>query len=73
MHEDGDDDDASKRIVDLTRSRDRGPGLNLGMQATIGMGLRAMYDELKDQPLPDRLLELIARLDKTRTDGSHEG
>jgi hypothetical protein len=73
MHEDGDDDGAPERIVDLTRSRDRRPGLNLGMQATIGMGLRAMYDELKDQPLPDRLLDLIARLDEKRTDSSHEG
>lgn len=73
MHGDGEDDDASGRIVDLNRSRDGGPGLSLGMQATIGMGLRAMYEELKDQPLPDRLLDLIAKLDEKRTDRFHEG
>jgi hypothetical protein len=73
MHDDGDDDDASGRVVDMCKSRDRRPALGLGMQATIGVGLRAMYDELKEQPLPDRLLELIAQLDEKRTDGTHEG
>jgi hypothetical protein len=73
MHKDGEEDCASERVVDLSDPRTRGPGLSLRMQAAIGLGLRAMYDELKDQPLPDRLLDLIAKLEEKRTDDTHEG
>ncbi len=33
-------------------------------QQRIGMSLRAMYDELVEQPLPDRFVELLAQLDQ---------
>jgi Anti-sigma factor NepR len=34
-------------------------------QAAIGARLRAFYDGLVDQPLPDRLVELMAKLDSS--------
>jgi hypothetical protein len=33
-------------------------------QQRIGMSLRAMYDELVEQPLPSRFVELLTRLDQ---------
>ena len=40
------------------------PGLDRAVQARIGDQLRAMYDTLMQQPIPDRLAELLDRLDK---------
>lgn len=43
--------------------------LDSGSQKRIGDQLRAMYDELMQQPVPDRFRELLDQLDKKR-DGS---
>ena len=40
------------------------PGLDRGIQDHIGVKLRAMYDELKGQPVPDRFVELLGNLDR---------
>jgi hypothetical protein len=44
-------------------------------QARIGAGLQAMYSELLRQPIPDRLLALIAQLDRkdSPAGGGNEG
>jgi hypothetical protein len=34
-----------------------------GVEAHIGAKLKAMYDEVVAQPIPDRLLDLLSRLD----------
>lgn len=34
------------------------------MQAFIGRQLRAVYDDIAKQPVPDRFLELMQQLDK---------
>lgn len=34
----------------------------------IGRQLRALYDEVANQPVPDRFLDLIARLDEKSQD-----
>jgi hypothetical protein len=34
-----------------------------GIEAHIGAKLKAMYDEVLAQPIPDRLLDLLSRLD----------
>ena len=39
------------------------PTLDRNIQARIGDNLRAMYDELLRQPVPDRFKELIGELD----------
>jgi hypothetical protein len=40
------------------------PKLDSGSQKRIGDQLRAMYDELMQQPVPDRFKELLDQLDK---------
>lgn len=51
-------------------------GLNPEIQARIGHQLRAMYDDVVRQGVPDRFAELIRKLDvpgETPTSGSTEG
>ena len=38
------------------------PALDRTIQSAIGDQLRAMYDELLEQPVPDRFKELLDRL-----------
>ncbi|MCJ8142766.1 hypothetical protein MKI84_07530 [Ancylobacter sp. A5.8] len=42
------------------------PGTTLGsdIQAKIGQHLRAMYDDVVRQGVPDRFLDLLSRLDE---------
>ncbi len=47
------------------------PKLDSGSQQRIGDQLRAMYDELMQQPVPDRFKELLAQLDNEN--GGKEG
>jgi hypothetical protein len=47
------------------------PKLDSSSQKRIGDQLRAMYDELMQQPVPDRFRELLDQLDKKN--GSKEG
>lgn len=42
------------------------PSLDRGVQSRIGDHLRAMYDELLQQPVPDRFHALLAKLDEKR-------
>src|SRR3712207_6986176 len=60
----------------LFRSLATDPKLDSGSQKRIGDQLRAMYDELMQQPVPDRFRELLDQLDKkdrksTRLNSSH--
>jgi hypothetical protein len=50
-------------------------GLAPHIQARIGAGLQAMYSELLRQPIPDKLLTLLAELEQkdTPTGGGNEG
>jgi len=43
-------------------------GLNAEIQARIGHQLRAMYDDVVRQGVPDRFAELIRRLDGPESD-----
>ncbi|ACA17165.1 hypothetical protein M446_2726 [Methylobacterium sp. 4-46] len=40
------------------------PGLDRLTQGRLGSHLRAMYDELVQQPIPERFVELLASLDQ---------
>jgi hypothetical protein len=42
------------------------PQPNARIQEAIGEGLRAMYDSLKAEPIPDHILELLLKLDKPK-------
>ena len=41
------------------------PKLDRGIQTRIGDQLRAMYDDLMEQPVPDRFKDLLAKLEQT--------
>jgi Anti-sigma factor NepR len=55
----------------LTTS-DSGPGLDRAVQARIGDNLRAMYDELLQQPVPDRFRDLLGQLEQPREGSEHK-
>lgn len=40
------------------------PGLDRAIQARIGDNLRAMYDDLLQQPVPDRFKDLLGQLEQ---------
>ncbi len=44
------------------------PKLDRTTQTRIGDQLRAMYDDLMQQPVPDRFAELLGRLDQRGPD-----
>ena len=48
---------------DQTSVKAQDPGLDRAVQARIGDRLRAMYDNLAEEPVPDRLAEILKRLD----------
>jgi hypothetical protein len=73
MHVAGDEENTTEPVVAFFRARCDVPPLEPGSKERIGAGLRAMYTELKGQPLPDRFLELIDRLDRKARGGIHEG
>ncbi len=49
-------------------SEDAPPALDRVVQSRIGDHLRAMYDDLTRQPVPDRFRDLLARLDERERD-----
>jgi len=48
-------------------------GLNAEIQSRIGHQLRAMYDDIVRQGVPDRFAELIRKLDVPNPDPQVEG
>jgi hypothetical protein len=44
-------------------AKPRSGGLDRQVQAKIGQQLRAMYDEVVDQGVPDRFVDLLKKLD----------
>jgi hypothetical protein len=59
------EDEHSERVVQ--------PALNRSVQAQLGQRLRHFYETLAlgEQPVPDRFIEIINRLDQTRLDQGH--
>lgn len=63
--------------VDARKSADRhdskaggaaskpGKGMSPDLQAHIGRQVRAMFDEVADEPVPDHLLRLLQDLDQS--------
>jgi hypothetical protein len=46
-----------------TNSQESDPKVAPEIQDAIGQGLRAMYESLKAEPLPDRFVQLLMQLD----------
>ena len=56
---------SSPKVSDSSSSKNPSePALDRAIQSRIGDQLRAMYDQLAEQPVPDRFLELLGQLDK---------
>ena len=55
---------AEPPLSDQTRPADRG-GLSDHTRNRLAAQLRAMYDTVAQQPIPDRFAELIAKLDSS--------
>ncbi len=55
---------APGKVVPLRSAGAAHPALDRGIQGHIGAKLRAMYDDLAQQPVPDRFTELLASLDR---------
>ena len=51
-----------------TSTQDSDPKVAPEIKDAIGHGLRAMYESLKAEPLPDRLVQLLKQLDTTDQD-----
>ncbi|GJE26129.1 NepR family anti-sigma factor [Methylobacterium organophilum] len=47
--------------------RTRSRGMEEQTQKRIGIHLRALYDSVVEQPIPDRFKDLIARLDDSES------
>ena len=45
-------------------------GLNREIQTKIGQQLRAMYDDVVQEGVPDRITDLLKRLDKPSDEGT---
>ncbi len=57
----------AEELISETTLNDRlssDPKLDKATQSRIGDQLRAMYDGLLDQPVPDRFRDLLAKLDQ---------
>ena len=67
---DGEDEDRASAQVLPFDIPDSSSLLSPGIQARIGAGLRAVYAELKEQPLPERLTDLIRQLEAVRGGGA---
>lgn len=53
-----------------TNAAKTGPALNRDIQVKIGQQLRAAYDDIVDQGVPDRFVELLRDLEReSRKDG----
>ena len=46
-----------------------GPALNRDIQTKIGQQLRAIYDDVVDQGVPDRFVELLRNLEREKGKG----
>lgn len=61
---------AVRMIPEMTASTDPTgePVLDRAVQERIGTHLRAMYDGLMQQPVPDRFAELLGKLERRSED-----
>ena len=62
--------DESKRTVNKPEpDTGRAAALDERLQAHIGVQLKSMYDSYLNEPIPDRLVELLEKLDQVSKTG----
>jgi len=47
------------------------PRIGPDLQDRLGRQLRAMYDQMRSEPMPERILDLLRRLDQTEPKPPH--
>ena len=47
------------------------PRIGPDLQDRLGRQLRAMYDQMRSEPIPERALDLLKRLDQTEPQPPH--
>ena len=47
------------------------PRISPDLQDRLGRQLRAMYDQMRSEPMPERILDLLKRLDQTEPKPPH--
>lgn len=52
------------KMNELSATRSRRPEDGLGPTSDIGAKLRAFYGAVQDQPIPDKFLDLLEKLDQ---------
>lgn len=60
----GPDSEMNSSSAAQPSTKARSGGLDRQVQAKIGQQLRAMYDEVVDQGVPDRFADLLKKLDE---------
>jgi hypothetical protein len=60
-------------VDDIMKEAKKQGGLNAEIQSRIGHQLRAMYDDVVRQGVPDRFAELIKKLDRPETAAAQAG
>ncbi|HWA18825.1 MAG TPA: NepR family anti-sigma factor [Devosia sp.] len=57
---------------EMSSPRPRRSGDGLGPTSDIGAKLRAYYGAVQDQPIPDRFLDLLEKLDQVEQAGKRK-
>ena len=59
--------------MDIDNSDDRGLALSPYVRRHLGAGLKSIYDDIVEQPVPDRMLDLLARLEMQHESQEKQG
>jgi hypothetical protein len=57
---------------DLSSAKPRRQDDGLGPTSDIGARLRALFGAVQDEPIPDRLLDLLEKLDRAESSSTKE-
>ncbi|WAP69522.1 NepR family anti-sigma factor [Jiella pelagia] len=60
-------EDKKLQTGNTQRSQQQQPASGLGINAAIGKQLKAYYDDVASEPVPDRFLSLLDALDEAET------
>ena len=60
------------KMNEMSGSRTRRTDEGLGANSDIGAKLRAFYGAVQDQPIPDKFLDLLEKLDQVEQSGKRK-
>ena len=61
------------KMNDMSVPPTRRTGEGLGANSDIGAKLRAFYGAVQDQPIPDKFLDLLEKLDQVEQSSKRKG